>query len=94
MTPNKHMRHYLVACTTINANILVIADAGVERGALHGHIVVGSTPSDLSIEVHFRSPAGGATARTVRTYRQSVDNTTLLELSGTKLVATWVRCRS
>jgi len=82
------------ACAGKGANVLVINDAGIERGQMHGHIVAGSAPDNPAIEVHFRSPTGGATARNVRTYRLSTDRGTLLELSGTRLVATWTLCES
>lgn len=79
-------------CKARGARVLVIGDAGVERGDLHGHVVGGPAPANPVIEVHYRSPAGGATARSVRIYRLSADRETLLELSGTRLVATWTLC--
>ena len=82
------------ACGGKEAGVIVISDTGVELGDIHGHVVAGSTPGSPAIEVHFRSPVGGATARNVRTYRLAADNGTLLELSGNRLVATRVRCGS
>jgi hypothetical protein len=80
------------ACGGKDASVIVISGTDVELGDIHGHVVAGATPGNRAIEVHFRSPAGGATARNVRTYRLAADSGTLLELSGNRLVATRVRC--
>ena len=79
-------------CGGKDVGVIVISDTGVELGDIHGHVVAGATPGYSAIEVHFRSPGGGATARNVRTYRLAADRGTLLELSGNRLVATRVRC--